>query len=1186
MIPSSTQHPLPRDGTSQPQRVPEALDPARRLLDDRDLDDLLVQLRRVAGFLTYRDLSNQPRGTWEPLLAPHLAVRVATLAQVDPAALRSRAAALVAELDPDLPEAREEAIRRRFRFCGEELRALDRELESLRSSAFGPLLERNAFTRLRPPLARLAAVIGAAPEPERHRWRESLRGWLPGAGWAPELTTGGAAPDVTTPAEVLAAMDRALAALVEALAQFHERAAADATAFLAGTSLEDGSQPPHLGLLLAWLRLFRQAQDALNDLVRRHLDFYYRTQLGLAPQPAVPDRAYAVVEPARNASDLRLARDTRLYGGKDAAKAVVEFGLSRDLVVNRAAVVEYRSTFRDTVAHGLIRAAPVANSADGLGAGLPEDHPAWLPFGGPTTGGVPIPAGRWGLAVAAPVLRLTGGTKRVVIALELSRAARDRLRDRCEAAVADGAAGADATGEWPLDGLLHLAFTTTDGWWEPDPASVRIRFAPEAGTPALRVEVAGIPVDRAITDYSSPIHLRSYHTSWPLAELTRNAPSAAQPANLLDDLELTGITLACDVTGDRALVVANDYGPLDPAKPFQPFGASPTVNSSLYVGSAEILAKHLTALSFTPAWKDLPAELEDYFAGYESGGNAQVLRVRQRRVDRRRNAAVATATASPFELTPGYLSGGTWRPLADAAGLDLAAPVWSLGARDLAAYAAAPDLSAFTTLTNGLARGFVRFQLTAPDYAFGHSRYAGLVTSQVVAAVNGGGLELPNPPLSPTLLSLEAAYTATESRNLRVARSPSDTLSLFHVEPHGEWEVTGTFPTCVPAPPADGTFFLGLEGLAGGQEVALLFHLADGSGNPFATYPTLAWEYLADDTWAALPPASRVLDHTNDLRRTGITVLAIPADATREHSRMPAGRLWLRVVATGVVAAINRLYSVIPQAVETVFLPGAANDPARLAQPWPADSLTRLVTSNPAVKKVRQPLPSFGGRPAEQGAPYYRRVSERLRHRQRAIALWDYERLVLEAFPQLYKVKCVPHTSPDAPDSELAPGHVTVVVVPNLTENAFDPLRPAASQDLLAEINGFLQNRVSAHVRVHAVNPRYEEVQVEATIVLRPDCTDTGFYQTQAATDVTRMLTPWLTGDPGALVFDAGLPPSTILNDLEERPYVDYVRDFHVRQFRDGTVVAADPPKLLPTTERSLLVSAPDHRLTVLRSRP
>ena len=51
----------------------------------------------------------------------------------------------------------------------------------------------------------------------------------------------------------------------------------------------------------------------------------------------------------------------------------------------------------------------------------------------------------------------------------------------------------------------------------------------------------------------------------------------------------------------------------------------------------------------------------------------------------------------------------------------------------------------------------------------------------------------------------------------------------------------------------------------------------------------------------------------------------------------------------------------------------------------------------------------LSGRPAEDRQSLLTRPSARLRHKQRAASPWDYERLVLEAFPHVFKVKCFPN---------------------------------------------------------------------------------------------------------------------------------------------------------------------------------
>lgn len=118
------------------------------------------------------------------------------------------------------------------------------------------------------------------------------------------------------------------------------------------------------------------------------------------------------------------------------------------------------------------------------------------------------------------------------------------------------------------------------------------------------------------------------------------------------------------------------------------------------------------------------------------------------------------------------------------------------------------------------------------------------------------------------------------------------------------------------------------------------------------------------------------------------------------------------------------LASVQAQAMELVF-----DDQGNAADHYDsalvANSIGKLLESMAKVKAVTQPFASFGGRPKEKDKTYFVRVSERLRHKDRAVTLWDYEHLVLESFTQIHKVKCLNHMSKD---SEIAPGHVKVVV--------------------------------------------------------------------------------------------------------------------------------------------------------------
>ena len=77
-----------------------------------------------------------------------------------------------------------------------------------------------------------------------------------------------------------------------------------------------------------------------------------------------------------------------------------------------------------------------------------------------------------------------------------------------------------------------------------------------------------------------------------------------------------------------------------------------------------------------------------------------------------------------------------------------------------------------------------------------------------------------------------------------------------------------------------------------------------------------------------------------------------------------------------------------------------SNDLSHLKNGISSGTISKLSERIQAIKSVSQPFSSFGSRAAETDTDYYQRVSERLRHKNRAITLWDYERLILQKFPE------------------------------------------------------------------------------------------------------------------------------------------------------------------------------------------
>ena len=107
--------------------------------------------------------------------------------------------------------------------------------------------------------------------------------------------------------------------------------------------------------------------------------------------------------------------------------------------------------------------------------------------------------------------------------------------------------------------------------------------------------------------------------------------------------------------------------------------------------------------------------------------------------------------------------------------------------------------------------------------------------------------------------------------------------------------------------------------------------------------------------------------------------------------------------------------------------------------------------------------------------------------------------MILEAFPEVHKVKCLNHTSykKDKENgervlNEMTPGHVTVVTIADREHHSLpDHLRPNVSLGLQEKIKNFLTARLSNFVTLWVVNPTFEEVQVNFNVKFHPGFDET-----------------------------------------------------------------------------------------------
>jgi len=323
-----------------------------------------------------------------------------------------------------------------------------------------------------------------------------------------------------------------------------------------------------------------------------------------------------------------------------------------------------------------------------------------------------------------------------------------------------------------------------------------------------------------------------------------------------------------------------------------------------------------------------------------------------------------------------------------------------------------------------------------------------------------------------------------------------------------------------------------------------------------------------NNEWRALPDENIVSDSTYGLQTTGIILFDFPEDATNNNLLITKGLHWLCASVDGDADKIPKIIDVIAQANKVVFY-DQQNDPEHYRNPLPAQTIAKLLIKAPEVKVITQPFESFDGKMREEGNVFYARASERLRHKNRAITPWDYEHLVLEHFPSIYKVKCLTHTDPEClcryPEtgtrpvvddkqcccSQIAPGHVLIVPISNLrNKNVVDILKPRTGRRTLLQIEEYLTKLTSPFVHIHAKNSKFEEIKTSFNVKFYTG-TDKGRYLKQLNDDIIKFLTPWAFDATKEIVFGGKVYASNIINFIEGLDYVDYITCFRMIQIVD-----------------------------------
>lgn len=650
----------------------------------------------------------------------------------------------------------------------------------------------------------------------------------------------------------------------------------------------------------------------------------------------------------------------------------------------------------------------------------------------------------YGWLLSSRSLLLSEGRRRVTVRFDL-----DPADDRPERSVSAGSAAAFRL---QTSGSAGWTDRTCDWSYDAEARSLRFRFTLEEG-------------DEAPTACTEALHgIDTEHPALRLLFADRIGTEALSGASIL------GIDLCTEVENIRNFTLIGESGQADPSQPFPPFGPLGERGSRFLFGHEEAAAKPLTAITIAGTWNKLPESgFEPIYRNYDTK---------------------PPIDTDSFAIRCEWQDENGWHEFTDSPHpLFRRTPDGRIADKAVFAFAYPPQPSNSLCLPYRTDRkGFYRMTLTAPDIGFGMNAYYRLFSEVSIhnsRAKKRHRKALPAMPQVPVWIDPTFGYRSEE-------RFCRETGRLYRFDAAIGYEDCGDLraqpPVFVPDTEAP-ALIVGLDGTAATNRLRLYFDLQDAAadGVPAAEQPVgrlRISRYVGNGRWDEFQPDEIPCEETEGLTRSGSIELQIQTpDET--------GGCWLRFAfdagsePQGIV--LNGLYL---NCIRVQAVGGGGT-------PLPAGTISAPVRPDRRIGSVRQPQPGCGGKPAETEADADIRQRIRIATRNRAVRIGDYEQLLLERFPEVEKVCCLPVDGEER--------GIRIVAFPKPVAQRF-PFLPDWKRTAMERT---VCSLASPFARIRVVNPAYEPLDVHYKAMLKKGTVDREAVKRRTERRIRTFLMGW-----------------------------------------------------------------------------
>ncbi|MFA5330598.1 MAG: hypothetical protein WC384_22590 [Prolixibacteraceae bacterium] len=961
-----------------------------------------------------------------------------------------------------------------------------------------------------------------------------------------------------------------------------------------------GHHHPHIGLLITFFKLFENVQTDINSLTKKHLDFYFLTLLQQQKKKLKSHTAIVALQLQQGIEELDMNEgdqvDLIFEGNHQYA-----FKATSATQLNRAEIAQIKTLYQSDyfpfgkknsiddfsinilyeaeIMNADVKSSPEIKKSATFSATLGE---AELDDDDPDDN---INLSEIGILISSPALILEKGQQEINLTFKITPDSYLESRALFNGLLYEEIEQQNSTSDKEklrkrivsrfFNDAFIISITDPVGWKRIEHCKTRINADDQTLNFTLELnEHIG-----SLVSFDTKIHEGNFDTEWPCIKIILNNDAQYHPYKILKTMVIEDITVTADVSEVTNLTLSNSIGNLDSSVPFTPFGPTPVVSNYLRIQNPLILQKNLNSLELHISWAGLP-QIRSGFAGYyRSYPGAIETSNFKATIAQTRNSASAPGKQAPqqfdlFEMNGEYLSNEK----------KIEVKIDSLN------FNTQINLTKTATKDNSSSLFIV---LTSPEFAFGHPVFTEIYAEAALKSsrFRKESIALPNQPYTPVIERLEVKYSniAREIMLRKVDNNVGD-IKLVHIYPFGQVQV---FPGPIksqsfllPQVANKGNLFIGLRNLKPGDTISLGFELVPAVYmHTVIRAPKINWEYLSNNEWE---PLHRLIleDSTDGLIRSGIVKISTPKILQFDNTRLPQGKFWIRAAYDEKEDLNSKIKNIFTQAVSLV-----SDDQLNVSQPHLTNASKVQNISIPdkkGIDKIMGPFALELTDSVENDDSFYSRVSEQLRHKNRVVSNWDVERIILDKFDQIEKVRVYGRNS--HPNELVKGSSLQIVLIPR--NNLIDGTRRRSTNvdyATLKEVKKYISRFVSPFVKVEVSNPVYERLKVRCCVKFK-NIQKEGYFKNVLNNDLISYLSPDIENEFIEKGFDESISKTEILNFIESRPYVDFVTEFSVLQLVEvqGKYKIIDTAKIQKINDLrtisayAILTSAPEHQIEII----